>query len=86
MLSPLSVNWTTLTTLRATPGPSIMIPPASLLDITQATSLKPAVVRPVLEALIREGCVREYQTQYGKSYARTEQGDRRIREVREWLR
>ncbi|WP_431855257.1 hypothetical protein [Azospirillum sp.] len=86
MMSPLSVNWTTLTTLRATPGPSITIPPATLLAITQATNLKPAVVRPALEELVREGCVREYQTQYGKSYARTQQGDQRIREVREWLR
>lgn len=86
MTSPLSVNWTTLTTLRATPGPSIMVPPAPLLAITKATNLKPAVVRPVLEELVKQGCVREYQTLYGKSYARTEQGDRRIREVKEWLR
>ncbi len=86
MISPMPVNWTTLTTLRATPGPSIMVPPASLLAITKTTNLKPAIVRPALEELIREGCVREYRTQYGKSYARTTRGEQRIREVREWLR
>jgi len=86
MNSPIPVSWTTLTTLRATPGPSVMVPPASLIAITKTTNLKPAVVRPALEELIKLGCVREYQTQYGKSYARTSQGDQRIREVKEWLR
>ena len=86
MMSPMSVNWTTLTTLRATPGPSITVPPATLLAITRSTNLKPAVVRPALEELVKQGCVREYQTQYGKCYARTAEGDQRIREVKDWLR
>ena len=86
MNSPMTVNWTTLTTLRATPGPDFMLPPASLLAITRSTNLKPGIVRPALEELVKQGCVREYETQYGKSYARTHEGDQRIRQVKDWLR
>lgn len=86
MISPMSVNWTTLNTLRATAGPSITVPPTSLLTITRTTRLKTAVVRAVLEELVKDGSVREYQTQYGKSYARTARGEERIRAVKEWLR
>jgi hypothetical protein len=86
MISPTSVDWTSLNTLRATPGPEVMALPASLLDITRMANLKPAVVRPVMEILLRQGYVREYQTQFGKAYARTPQGNQRIREVKEWLR
>ncbi|WP_448207007.1 hypothetical protein [Azospirillum sp. sgz302134] len=86
MISPTSVDWTSLNTLRATPGPEMSALPASLLDITRHANLKPAAVRPAMEALLRQGYVREYQTQYGKAYARTPQGNQRIREVKEWLR
>lgn len=86
MISPTSVDWTSINTLRATPGPEVMALPASLLAITRAAKLKPAVVRPAMEILLRQGYVREYQTQYGKAYARTAQGNQRILEVREWLR
>lgn len=86
MISPTSVDWTSLNTLRATPGPEVTALPASFLSITRAANLKPAVVRPVLDGLLRQGYVREYETQYGKAYARTPEGNQRIREVREWLR
>lgn len=86
MMSPTSVDWTSINTLRATPGPEVTALPASLLTITRAAKLKPAVVRPAMEILLRQGYVREYQTQYGKAYARTPQGNQRILEVREWLR
>ncbi|PWC39748.1 hypothetical protein [Azospirillum sp. TSO35-2] len=86
MISPTSVNWTMLNTLRAMPGPEAMMPPASLLTITRATSLKPAVVRPMLDELIKQGFVREYVTHCGKQYARTSEGDQRILEVKGWLR
>ena len=75
-----------LNTLRAMPGPEAMTPPASLLAITKAASLKPVVVRPVLGELIRQGFVREYATQCGTHYARTTRGDQRILEVKGWLR
>jgi len=86
VISPTSVNWTMLNTLRALPGPSAMAPPASLLAITSAANLKPAVLRPVLDELVKCGFVREYVTQYGRSYARTAKGDARILEVKSWLR
>ncbi|MDQ2104326.1 hypothetical protein [Azospirillum isscasi] len=75
-----------LNTLRAMPGPEATAPPVSLLAITKAASLKPAVVRPALCELVRQGFVREYATQCGKQYARTEKGDRRILEIKGWLR
>ena len=86
MISPTSVNWTMLNMLRAMPGPEAMTPPASLLAITKAASLKPAVVRPALCELIRQGFVREYATHCGKHYARTTKGDQRILEIKGWLR
>lgn len=86
MISPTSVNWTMLNALRAMPGPAAMMPPASLLAITGAANLKPAVLRPVLDELIKCGLVREYVTQHGRSYARTANGDARILEVKTWLR
>ena len=86
MIAPTSVNWTTLTTLRATPGSATHLLPASLIEIIRATKLKPIVVRPALDELIKQGYVREYQTRYGREYARTPRGDERLREVKEWLR
>ncbi|WP_207462454.1 hypothetical protein [Azospirillum sp. SYSU D00513] len=86
MIPSTTVNWTTLTTLRAIPGPGITTLPASVIAITRAANLKPLIVRPALDELVKLGYVREYQTRYGKEYARTPQGDRRLSEVKEWLR
>ncbi|QCO05828.1 hypothetical protein D3867_28510 (plasmid) [Azospirillum argentinense] len=86
MISPTSVNWTMLNTLRAMPGPEATTPPVSLLAITKAASLKPAAVRPALCELVRQGFVQEYATQCGKQYARTKKGNQRILEIKGWLR
>ena len=86
MIPQAAVNWTVLTTLRATPGSGTMTLPASLLEITRSAKLKPLIVRPALDELIKLGYVREYQTRYGREYARTPQGERRLGEVKEWLR
>ena len=86
MISPTSVNWTMLNTLRAMPGPEAMTPPASLLAITKASSLKPTVVRPALGELVRQGLAREYATQCGKQYARTVKGNQQILQIKSWLR
>lgn len=86
MISPTSVNWTMLNTLRAMPGPEATTPPVSLLAITKAASLKPAAVRPALCELVRQGFVQEYTTQCGKQYARTKEGNQRISEIKGWFR
>ncbi|QCG94960.1 hypothetical protein E6C67_14085 [Azospirillum sp. TSA2s] len=86
MISPLSINWTMLNTLRALPGPEALRPTASLMEITQAVRLKPVVVRPMLTDLVREGLAREYTTHCGLQYARTNEGDQKIQMIRDWLR
>lgn len=86
MISPLTINWTMLNTLRALPGPEALSPTASLSDIMKATHLKPVVVRPILTDLISEGLAREYTTHRGRQYARTSEGDQKIQAVKNWLR
>ena len=86
VISPLSINWTMLNTLRALPGPEALRPTASLLDITQATRLKPVVVRPILTELVSEGLAREYMTHCGLQYARTSEGDQKVQAIKNWLR
>ncbi|MGQ9370226.1 hypothetical protein [Azospirillum sp. ST 5-10] len=86
MISPTSVDWATLNTLRATPGPGVLTPPASLLAITTVAKMRAAVVRPSLCELVKQGYVQEYITQYGRTYARTKKGDQRILEIKNWLK